>query len=92
MSKNVESTTSSQLTLFAEGSLVRMLAWREVVMDWMVYVAGYGMNSIESSEKSCPVGLSSRMFLAYLPPTVGEILPTSFMGCSILFSCCVASV
>ena len=73
---------SEQLTLFAEASPARMLAWPDAARDWLESEADFGLSSTEFLQSLARDGLLSRTSPACYPATADGTLPPSFEGWS----------
>jgi len=80
MSKNVEGTTSRQLTLSVGDSPVRTCQLPEKARVWLESEVDSGLSSVAFLKSLSPGGRSSRMSPAYYPIGKDGTLPPSFKG------------
>ena len=80
MSEQLESTTSSQLMLFAEGSRARTFPLPEKGRDLLESGLDYGASLHGLLTNLSRSGWLSKMSLVFYPATEDEILPPSFDG------------
>ena len=72
--------TTEELTSSPEGSLAKMFPLLEIGRDSPEQEADFFSSLPEYWNSFSPNGLLSKTFRAYLPATMGETLPPSFLG------------